>query len=135
MSDTKRDMQTRGSALASIESERLRQIEDEGYDAEHDDEHGDGELAMAAACYAAPRPIFRLGISDRFAGGGRGNGRRNTGLEPETVHFTDFWPFDTKWDKRHLHSRERQLVIAGAFLLAELERLERAKAAEAAETP
>jgi hypothetical protein len=36
-----------------IFAERSRQIVDEGFTLEHDDEHVDGDLAVAAAAYAA----------------------------------------------------------------------------------
>ncbi len=36
-----------------IAAERQRQMTAEGWTHEHDDEHDDGSLATAAACYAA----------------------------------------------------------------------------------
>jgi hypothetical protein len=46
-----------------IAAERLRQVEEEGWDAAHDDDHGDAVLSAAATCYRAaargvesPRP-------------------------------------------------------------------------------
>lgn len=41
-----------GTGVAAIAEERLRQIEVEGYTAEHDAEHPWAELALAAECYA-----------------------------------------------------------------------------------
>ena len=35
-----------------IAAERQRQVEQEGWTPEHDDEHADGALAQAAGCYA-----------------------------------------------------------------------------------
>lgn len=44
---------TPSKALADVTTERQRQIEVEGYTAQHDDEHDcDGALSRAAACYA-----------------------------------------------------------------------------------
>ena len=37
-----------------IAAERQRQVDVEGWTPAHDDEHDEGELAIAAACYAAP---------------------------------------------------------------------------------
>lgn len=39
-------------AAKDVLAERRRQIEGEGWTPEHDDEHKDGQLALAAACYA-----------------------------------------------------------------------------------
>lgn len=86
--------------LAEIAAERKRQVDVEGWDDEHDDEHVKGELADAAAYYAA----------------------RDNRLE--------LWPFDDEWNKRGDHSRRRQLVIAGALIVAELERIDRAEKAQ-----
>jgi hypothetical protein len=110
-----------------IAKERQRQITAEGWTAEHDDEHRDGELAAAAACYAIPDLLFR---KKEYA---------------NEIHFVDPWPWNTKWDKRpHPNSgnvvapnsafyvgideRLRQLEKAGALIAAEIDRLERVKA-------
>jgi len=42
-----------------IEAERKNHLA-RGYDAAHDDAHGDHELASAAACYAVPAPIYTI---------------------------------------------------------------------------
>lgn len=92
-------------AIGEILSERVRQVEKEGWSPEHDDEHDNGEMALAAACYAAaPIEIF-----DKLQGA-----------------FTPVWPWDEKWDKRKIHDERRRLVIAGALIVAELERIDRA---------
>ena len=56
-----------------IAQERQRQIDGEGYDAGHDDEHDMGELAAAAMCYAdlaVDVEISAIGDrSSRFNGG------------------------------------------------------------------
>lgn len=93
-----------------VEKERRRDELDEGWSREHDDEHDKGEMAMAAACYAAPEPIsvWRSHVE---------------GLGSNV--FIDAWPWDKKWDKRDKHDRKRRLVIAGALIVAELERLDR----------
>jgi hypothetical protein len=89
--------------IRQIAAERARQVAGEGWSAEHDDEHIYGQLAMAAACYAAPQPIF-VG---------------------EPMKLRDAWPWEKRWDKRAKHSPERRLVIAGALIVAELERMSR----------
>ena len=97
------------TALLDIEAERVRQVEKEGWTQAHDDSHKDGQLADAAACYAATES------SVMYASEG--------GM------MYDLWPanWDRKWNKRSKHDRRRQLVIAGALIVAELERLARGK--------
>jgi hypothetical protein len=87
-----------------IELERRRQIEAEGWTPEHDDTHTSGQMALAAACYAmsaAPRNLHDLGIFGRL------------------------WPWDRAWLKPK--SRREDLVRAGALIVAEIERLDRAE--------
>jgi len=95
--------------VADIVAERIRQVT-LGYDAAHDDEHDEGEIALAAACYAAPQMIY----VDESNSDDRGEYR-----------FVDPWPFDWTEDKRRWYDRRRQLVIAGAMIIAEIERLDR----------
>lgn len=73
---------------------------DEKWNDEHDDEHVNGEIARAAAVYALPDGIRRW--------------------------FIGLWPWDLSWLKEK-HDRRRQLVIAGALIIAEIERFDRAK--------
>ena len=98
---------TRAAVLGDILSERERQVTAEKFDAEHDDCHIGGELAMAAALYAAPCPLLT-----------------HSGY-PHAHVFSDPWPWRGKFDKRLKHGRRRQLVIAGALIVAEIERIDR----------
>jgi hypothetical protein len=41
------------NAIEEIYSERRRQVDNEGWTPEHDDEHAGGQMAAAAGCYAA----------------------------------------------------------------------------------
>lgn len=66
---------------------------------------------MAAACYAAPEPVSIV------------RDRGNKGFVNLAV--VDAWPWESKWDKRKKHGRRRQLIIAAALIVAEVERLER----------
>lgn len=43
----------RMAALEAIQAERARQLSEEGWSVEHDDRHSHGEIARAAAAYAA----------------------------------------------------------------------------------
>jgi hypothetical protein len=86
------------AAAIDILAERRRQVEAEGWTPAHDDEHAHDEIARAAACYALPQ-------SRRWA--------ITEGL----------WPWDRAWWKPG--DRRRELVKAGALLVAEIERLDR----------
>lgn len=107
-----------------ITDERHRQVSSEGWSLEHDDQHTDGSLAMAAALYAARNDNLM---------------HVNMCGECNTPHVTDPWPWWNRdpnpghgarraraWDKREEHSRVKRLIIAGALIVAELERMERA---------
>lgn len=98
-------------AIGDILAERRRQIDREGYDPAHDDDH-DRDLALprAAACYA-------------LAGtGGNGPFWINAGLVPQQV-----WPYRWEWKP---YERRRNLVRAGALIVAEIERVDRAMLTE-----
>lgn len=96
------------SAANDIIAERQRQISAEGWTPEHDDEHDKGELALAAVCY-----INETGTVNR-------NGGKPWGC-----------PWDASWWKPD--TRRRNLIKAGALILAEIERLDRAATAQESE--
>ena len=96
------------NGIERIAKERQRQIDEEGWTAEHDDGHHTGSMAMAACCYAAPIKVFI---------------KNNLGLGNDD--FIDPWPWDQSWDRRKDFDRKRQLEIAGALCAAELDRLTR----------
>lgn len=107
-------------AMRMIRAERRRQREVEGWKLRHDDGYTNGELAHAAACYAA-----RAG--DRF-------GDR---ISRDVRHeVPPLWPWGKEWWKpipnNEPDDRIRELVKAGALIVAEIERLQRLKAANAA---
>lgn len=88
-------------AARDILTERQRQISAEGWTPAHDDQHGDGSLASAAACYA-------------MAGAYRN-------YEPR-----EHWRWNDSWWKPSSDPR-RNLEKAGALILAEMERIDRTK--------
>jgi hypothetical protein len=102
-----------GATLAAMDvlAERSRQVSAEGWTPEHDDAHSDGSLARAAGVYALfadSRPgSFFAENSDTIGAG--------TPL---------FWPWAPTWWKPT--DRRRNLIKAGALILAEIERLDRA---------
>ena len=85
------------NAAKDVLAERQRQISAEGWTPEHDDEHDDGRMAIAAAHYAMH--------------GIKGWGRV-------------IWPWDKKWLKPK--DRRSNLIRASALIIAEIERIDRA---------
>ncbi|MEQ0965044.1 hypothetical protein [Pseudomonas aeruginosa] len=92
-------------AWLDVQAERRRQITAEGWTPEHDDEHSHGQIARAAACYALA-----------------GSSAPNDGTAALLVSLA--WPWDQQWWKPT--SARRDLIKAGALILAEIERLDRA---------
>lgn len=99
------------SAVRSVIAERQRQVVVEGWSAEHDDKHDSGELAGAAACYARHTNARGWVFAQ-----GRYSAYRN---EPPP----SAWPFD--FDAWKPTNPRRDLVKAGALILAEIERMDR----------
>lgn len=97
-------------AASDVLAERRRQVSAEGWTAEHDDEHRDGSLALAAGCYceSAARPVLY----------GRKGGA--------AFAIPKLWPHG--WNRSWWKPRtpREDLVRAGALILAEIERLDRA---------
>ena len=97
------------SALDEIDAERKRQIEVEGWTAVHDDQHADGEMAIAAGIYAihTANPSFF---------------EYDWGFGPEELYPLG-WPWHRQWWKPK--NPRRDLVRAAALIVAEIERLDR----------
>ena len=93
-------------ATKDVLAERQRQQDVEGWTPEHDDEHDDYSLGFAAVSYAMPNKAI----------GGQGT-------KPTLAPFT--WPWDREWWKPK--SYRENLVRAGALIIAEIERLDRAE--------
>jgi len=86
------------SAIEDVMKERQRQMDAEGWTPEHDDTHVDGEMRIAASCYA-------------------GDTRKFTKASPPA------WPWSECWWKPK--SLRENLVRAAALLIAEIERIDR----------
>lgn len=93
------ELESRTAAAADVLAERQRQVTAEGWTAERDDGYQNSELADAAACYAIHA--------------------HNQGFSTPA-----YWPWSPDWWKQT--SPRRDLVKAGALILAEIERLDRA---------
>lgn len=105
----KREGDSQTAAARDVLAERHRQITEEGWTPEHDDRHDRGELAAAAACYASSA-VLRA-HPGRFGW-------------PTTRPAPEMWPWASGWWKPTGYRRD--LVKAGALILAEIERLDRA---------
>ncbi|OCJ46346.1 hypothetical protein [Serratia sp. 14-2641] len=94
-------------AIAAVVDERLRQVNAKGWTPEHDDEHVNDEIAAFAALYAMPEacrdwPAKETGYGENWA---------------EAI-------CPNNWAAK-FGDRRRELVKAGALILAEIERLDR----------
>jgi len=90
--------------LELVKAERLKQINKHGYTPEHDDEHTDGSIADAAACYAATTDPYEKGHFGKFRA---------------------LWRWDFNYYKKEEKTRKDQIITACSMLMAEWERLER----------
>ena len=122
-----------------IAQERERQISEEGWTPDHDDKHGEGAMALAAACYASPVPLLRHAPNQPV----------------NHLVFIEPWPWENKWDKRYGYGERRSnpgnylpppdsfndserldlLVKAGALIAAEIDRLLRLRQAAEEDGP
>jgi hypothetical protein len=108
------------AAARDVLAERQRQISAEGWTPEHDDQHAGGEMAMAAACYAAHSSAWQA-INYTMKPGVPGVLSR---LLSAQEFVSRMWPWDREWWKPK--DERRNLVRAGALIVAEIERLDRA---------
>lgn len=99
-------------AAIDVLAERQRQVVGEGWSAEHDDHHDAGEMGIAAALYALPYESGVLSQDDSIG-----------------LHMLLELTFD--WKLKPEPDRRKRLVKAGALILAEIERLDRAEAKDA----
>ncbi|WP_426106328.1 hypothetical protein [Massilia sp. TSP1-1-2] len=99
---------TSGAAGRDVLAERRRQVDVKDWTPEHDDHHPSGEIAAFAAVYAMPPEARQWPASE-------------TGYGP--TFGIALCPQD--WQPK-FGDRRRELVKAGALILAEIERLDRA---------
>jgi hypothetical protein len=90
-------------ALRDVADERKRQIEVERWTVEHDDGHSDGEMALAAACYAMAGRYYSTWTDD---------------------YVRRYWPWSKEWWRPT--NKRRNLIKAAALIVAEIERIDRA---------
>lgn len=105
------------AAARDVLAERRRQVTAEGWTPEHDDEHDEGELALAAAGYAQSASDQIQCVAKELD---------DSTLEDDGCPSSTFphgWQFKAAPPRR-------MLVKAGALILAEIERIDRAAMAE-----
>ena len=101
------------SVIEEIAAERKRQVEVEGWTAEHDGRHHpSGELARAAALYASH-------AGERFAW----SPAEYQAWTPDPDADETPWPWDIEWWKPK--NPRRDLIRAAALIVAEIDRLDR----------
>lgn len=94
-------------ALTDIHAERRRQVEQKGWTPEHDDEHASDEIAALACFYAMPPAARDWDASSTGYGQTLG-----------AAILPDGWAVK-------VGDRRRELVKAGALIVAEIQRLDR----------
>lgn len=97
------------SGTELIREERVRQIEAEGFNHEHDSQHTDGSLVAAAICYATVNPKMEKRFNPIWA---------------DVLYIVPRqWPhsWSPKW--WNPSDRIRDLQKAGALIAAEIDRL------------
>lgn len=116
MTESPRERQIRLASMTGAEriaAERQRQVDEEGWTAEHDDRHAHGDLAEAAKCYANAGLIAALGSHDDV----------ERLVDPHAMCPSD-WPWDARWWKPS-RDAATNYAKAGALLAAEIDRVNR----------
>lgn len=98
------------AAMSDVIAERRRQINSEGYDIAHDDEHVNDEIAAYATFYAMPPAVRDWPAEETGYGATWGQA-----------------VIPANWGPAKPGNRRQELVKAAALLIAEIERLDRAK--------
>ncbi|WKD28622.1 hypothetical protein NDQ72_01360 [Halomonas sp. KG2] len=99
-----------GQVFIKAHEERLRQINEEGFTLEHDDQWKSGQLSSAAHCYAR---IASMAIQNN--------------LTAAYLPAPGQWQWCEKWWKPS-HDPKQNIIKAMALLAAEYDRLERLEA-------
>jgi len=100
------------TGIELIAEERNRQILSKGWSPDHDKEHINGELVKAAVCYATPQSLREPATEaiDMY--------------DERELDYPVLWPFEAKYWKPSPNDRVKELVKAGALIVAEIDRLQ-----------
>jgi hypothetical protein len=96
------------SGAKLIAGERRRQVKEKGYTSKHDDGHDDGSIPVCAAAIALNSEHYATIQYARF----------KRGWHEERASYVA---------RKYADDRVRQLVIAGALIAAEIDRLQRVR--------
>lgn len=113
------------TGIELIAEERQRQIEIEKWDEAHDEDHTAMQLSSAAGCYIAS--AHKKYFDRETHGNESGKYSRFQVYDedyPQRPKWVDGWPWNDEFDKREKHDVLRSLVIAGALIAAEIDRLQ-----------
>lgn len=94
------------TGIEIIADERQRQVVEEGWTSEHDNQHTKNELVRAAVCYAVAN-------------------EDHMNEDGEDLIESGYWPWHPDWFKPSPDDRIRELAKAGALIAAEIDRLQR----------
>lgn len=114
--DTPPAIECASDALRDVAAERRRQIEAEGWTPEHDDQHNDGELSLAASGYAMAASDQIQAVAHKWDD--------DSSMDDFVIAPTVHEPWPHGWEFK-LCTPRQALVKAGALILAEIERLDR----------
>lgn len=126
------------TGIELIAEERQRQIDVEGWTAEHDMEHKTFEMSAAAACYIAKNiskkledinhtnqsPLAEFKVYDFGESGFMINNGDRGDRRVRKAGWVNGWPWAAKWFKPS-DDPIRNLVKAGALIAAEIDRLQK----------
>lgn len=108
-------------AESDVLKERTRQVTEKGFTPKHDDEHVNGPLAAAAACYAYTSLLSKEEVAAHA-----------DALYEKMRGFASIiqtlWPWQPHWFKAR--GDRSDLVRAAALLIAEIERRDRLEGQE-----
>lgn len=114
---------TPGSVVVAIE--RSRQIREEKWDGAHDAQHEKGELVAAAIAYAASgakiETKVKIYTEPRCQCGARGMADCTCVMQVGDQKWVHPWPWEKKWFKPK--DALRDLIRAGALIVAEIDRM------------
>jgi len=115
--------------VTAVAAERRRQIQEEGFSAEHDKHHVSNALLYAALCYLDPvKKYVKVHEGGVFFGGSMTTAvptiNLPSGPEGPGEYYIlprQFWPFEIEWWKPCPHNRVREIVKGLALGVAHLD--------------
>lgn len=107
------------TGIELIAQERQEQIEKHGYNKSHDKKHDGGNLALNASILASPQVIYEI---EAFANSTRINAL-NVSPDWKLPHLAQKGNIIVHNSKLGKRERIKQLIVAGALICAEIDRI------------